>query len=33
VAFTSYDDLVEVRTSDGHVGFGIIEQGILRRQA
>ncbi|MDT7673986.1 MAG: hypothetical protein QOD82_1888 [Pseudonocardiales bacterium] len=33
VAFTSYDDLVEVRTSDGDVGFGIIEQGILRRQA
>jgi hypothetical protein len=33
VAFTSYDDLVEIRTSDGAVGFGIIEQGILRTQA
>jgi hypothetical protein len=31
-AFTSYDDFVEVRTSDGAVGFGIVEQGILRRQ-
>ena len=28
-----YDDLVEVRTDDGAVGFGIMEQGILRRQA
>ncbi|HEY1968639.1 MAG TPA: hypothetical protein VGH89_11885 [Pseudonocardia sp.] len=32
VAFTAYDDLVEVRTGDGAVGFGIMEQGILRRQ-
>ena len=32
-AFTSYDDLVPIRTSDGAEGFGIIEQGILRRQA
>jgi hypothetical protein len=31
-AFTSYDDFVEFRTSDGAVGFGIMEQGILRRQ-
>jgi hypothetical protein len=33
VAFTSYDDLVPIRTSEGAEGFGIIEQGILRRQA
>jgi hypothetical protein len=32
-AFTAYDDFVEVRTGDGAVGFGISEQGILRRQA
>jgi hypothetical protein len=32
-AFTSYDDLVEIRTGDGAEGFGIIEQGILRKQA
>ena len=32
-AFTSYDDLVEIKTSDGAEGFGIIEQGILRTQA
>jgi hypothetical protein len=31
-AFTAIDDLVEVHTSDGAVGFGIIEQGILRTQ-
>lgn len=31
-AFTSYDDFVEFRTHDGAVGFGIMEQGILRRQ-
>ena len=31
-AFTAYDDFVEVRTGDGAVGFGISEQGILRRQ-
>ena len=33
VAFTAYDDLVEVRLDDGSVGFGIMEQGILRTQA
>ena len=33
VAFTAYDDLVEVRLGDGSVGFGIMEQGILRTQA
>jgi hypothetical protein len=33
VAFTAYDDLVEVRLDDGSVGFGIMEQGILRSQA
>lgn len=33
VALTSYDDLVEIRTEDGARGFGIMEQGILRRQA
>jgi hypothetical protein len=32
-ALTAYDDLVEIRTDDGAVGFGIMEQGILRRQA
>lgn len=36
-ALTAYDDLVEIRVSDGPgagaVGFGIMEQGILRRQA
>jgi hypothetical protein len=32
VAFTAYDDLVEVRLGDGSVGFGIMEQGILRSQ-
>ena len=32
VAFTAYDDLVEVRLDDGSVGFGIMEQGILRTQ-
>jgi hypothetical protein len=32
-ALTAYDDLVEIRTEDGAVGFGIMEQGILRRQA
>jgi hypothetical protein len=32
VAFTAYDDLVEVRLGDGSVGFGIMEQGILRTQ-
>jgi hypothetical protein len=31
-ALTVYDDFAEVRTSDGAVGFGILEQGILRRQ-
>jgi hypothetical protein len=31
-AFTSYDDFAEFRTPDGAVGFGIMEQGILRRQ-
>ena len=31
-ALTAYDDLVEIRTDDGAVGFGIMEQGILRRQ-
>ena len=32
-ALTAYDDLVEIRTDDGAIGFGIMEQGILRRQA
>jgi hypothetical protein len=36
-ALTAYDDLVEIRyddgSADGVVGFGIMEQGILRRQA
>jgi hypothetical protein len=35
-ALTAYDDLVEIRVADGPgagaVGFGIMEQGILRRQ-
>jgi len=31
-ALTSYDDFVEVRTGDGAVGFGIMEQAILRDQ-
>jgi hypothetical protein len=32
-AITSYQDFVEVRTSDGAVGFGIMDQGILRTLA
>ena len=32
IAFTAYDDLVEVQLDDGSVGFGIMEQGILRTQ-
>jgi hypothetical protein len=31
-ALTAYDDFIGVRTSDGAVGFGIMEQGILRQQ-
>jgi hypothetical protein len=31
VAITSYDDFVEVTTDAGETGFGIVEQGILRR--
>jgi hypothetical protein len=30
-ALSAYDDFAEVRTADGAVGFGAIEQGILRR--
>ena len=30
-ALSAYDDFAEVRTTDGAVGFGAIEQGILRR--
>ncbi len=29
-AITSYQDFVEVRTGDGAVGYGIMDQGILR---
>ena len=30
-ALSAYDDFAEVRTADGAVGFGAIEQGILRQ--
>ena len=32
-AITSYQDFVEVRTSDGAVGYGIMDQGFLRTLA